>query len=59
VILGRVGAAFYASDAAAAVAGALLGPALTATTSLGAALNILSVVVLATAPVAAGMLRPG
>jgi MFS family permease len=57
-ILGRVGAAFYASDAAAAVAGALLGPALNATTSLGAALNILSVAVLATAPVAAGMLRP-
>jgi predicted MFS family arabinose efflux permease len=34
-ILGRVGAAFYASDATAAVAGALLAPALTHAAGLG------------------------
>jgi MFS family permease len=55
-ILGRVSAVFYASDATAAVAGALVGPALAAATSLGAGLNILSAAVLATALVAAVLL---
>lgn len=56
-LLGRVGAAFYASDAAAALVGALLAPAATAALGLGGALNAFSVAALATA-VAAWLLIP-
>ncbi len=43
----RVGAAFYASDAVAAIAGALLAPVVTATTGLSPALDVFSAAVIA------------
>lgn len=52
-VLGRATAVFYASDAAAAVIGALLAPTIVAATNLGAALNIFSTAVIATAAAAA------
>jgi hypothetical protein len=55
--LGRVTAAFYASDAVAAVAGALIAPALVALTGLGAALDAFSAAVLVTAALAVILLR--
>jgi MFS family permease len=61
-ILGRVGAAFYASDATAAVTGGLLAPVLTAAAGLPGGLDILSATVLATAAAAVILLpasRPG
>jgi predicted MFS family arabinose efflux permease len=51
-LLGRVSAAFYSSDALAAVTGALIAPAVVAVTGLAAALIALSVAVLATAAMA-------
>lgn len=45
-VLGRTASAFHTSDSIAAVAGALLGPAVAALTGLGAALDVLSVLVL-------------
>lgn len=63
-VLGRVSAAFHAGDSAAAVAGALLAPAVVALAGLGPALLAFSAAVLATAAVAAVALpstpgRPG
>jgi predicted MFS family arabinose efflux permease len=55
--LGRVSAAFYTSDAVAAVAGALIAPALVALTGLGAALDAFSAAVLVTAALAVILLR--
>jgi MFS family permease len=57
-VLGRVSAAFYTSDGVAAVAGALIAPAIVALTGLAAALDILSAMVLLTA-VMAIILVPG
>ncbi|MEU7875915.1 MFS transporter [Dactylosporangium sp. NPDC049140] len=51
-VRGRAAAAFYTSDCVAAVAGALLGPAIAALTGLVVALPLLSAVVLATAGLA-------
>ena len=51
-VLGRVSAAFYTSDAVAAVTGALIAPAVVALTGLGTALISLSAAVLATAGMA-------
>ena len=51
-ILGRVSAAFHTSDATAAVAGALIAPAVVALAGLAAALNALSGAVLVTAALA-------
>ena len=45
-LLGRTAAAFTTSDSLAAVAGALLGPAVAALTGLGVALDALSALVL-------------
>jgi predicted MFS family arabinose efflux permease len=58
VLLGRVAAVFYTSDAVAAVAGALLAAATVMVTGLGVALNAFSVVVLLTGPMAAVLLHP-
>lgn len=51
-VLGRVSAAFYASDCVAAVAGALIAPVIVALTGLAAALHSLSTMVLLTAVMA-------
>jgi predicted MFS family arabinose efflux permease len=51
-VLGRVSAAFYTSDCVAAVAGALIAPAIVALTGLAAALDALSAAVLVTAVMA-------
>jgi predicted MFS family arabinose efflux permease len=51
-VLGRVSAAFYTSDSVAAVAGALIAPAVVAFTGLGTALIALSAAVLAAAAMA-------
>ena len=48
-VLGRVGSAFFTSDAVAAVAGALIAPAVVALTNLAATLDVVSMTVLATA----------
>jgi predicted MFS family arabinose efflux permease len=55
-VRGRVSAAFQASDAVAAVAGALAAPALVALADLGRAVLVLSVAVLVAAAVAAILL---
>jgi MFS family permease len=55
-VLGRVSAAFYTSDAVAAVVGALIAPAVVALTGLGVALAILSATVLFTAAMATTVL---
>jgi MFS family permease len=57
-VLGRVSAAFYTSDCVAAVAGALAAPAIVALIGLAAAVDLLSVMVLATAGMAV-LLLPG
>ena len=56
-VLGRVSAVFYTSDCVAAVAGALVAPAVVALTGLAAALDSLSILVLVTAATA-GVLLP-
>jgi predicted MFS family arabinose efflux permease len=58
-VLGRVSAAFYTSDAVAAVTGALIAPAAVAVTGLGVALIILSATVLVTAAMAVTVLPRG
>ena len=58
-VLGRVSAAFYTSDATAAVAGALIAPAVVALTALATALNALSAAVLVTAALAVVVLPAG
>jgi len=58
-VLGRVGSAFFTSDAIAAVAGALIAPAVVALTSLAAALDVVSMAVLATAAWACVLLPRG
>jgi predicted MFS family arabinose efflux permease len=50
-VLGRVSAAFHTSDSVAAVAGALIGPAVTALSGLGTALNAFSTAVVAVAAI--------
>jgi MFS family permease len=57
-VLGRVSAVFFTSDCVAAVAGALVAPAIVALTGLAAALDSLSIMVLATAAMAV-ILLPG
>jgi len=56
-VLGRVSAAFYASDALAAVTGGLLAPALTAALGLAGTLNACGVAVLAVAAATARSAR--
>jgi predicted MFS family arabinose efflux permease len=56
--LGRVSAAFYTSDATAAVAGALIATAVVTSTTLDAALNTFSVLVLSAGVMAAALLHP-
>jgi predicted MFS family arabinose efflux permease len=58
-VLGRVSAAFYTSDALAAVIGALVAPAVVALTGLGVALATVSTTVLATGAMAVTMLPDG
>lgn len=58
-LLGRVGAACQAGDAAAAVLGALLGPAVVAAIGLAAALVVISLAALAAAAVNLALLAPG
>lgn len=55
-MLGRVGAAFYAGDATAAVTGAVAGPALVAATDLGIGLNVFSGAIIGVAALAAHLL---
>jgi hypothetical protein len=55
-VLGRVGAAFCASDAAAAIVGALLAPTLTAAAGLPGTLDILAGAVTAVAALAYALL---
>ncbi|MBB5868691.1 MFS family permease [Allocatelliglobosispora scoriae] len=56
-VLGRVGAVFYASDATAAVAGALIAPLVVAVSGLSTGLNAVSVLVIAVAPMTLFLLR--
>ena len=55
-VLGRVSATFYTSDSVAAVAGALVAPAVVALTGLGPTLIALSAAVLGTAAMAVVLL---
>ncbi|MGC9667792.1 MFS transporter [Planosporangium sp. 12N6] len=57
-VRGRVGAVFYASDASATVAGALLAPALTAVMGLHLGLTVLTGAVVATAVAALVLVSP-
>jgi MFS family permease len=58
-VLGRVGAVFYASDALAAVAGAVIGPGIAAAAGLSGGLNILSATVLVVAAASAALTPRG